>query len=92
MLVCNGLLAAAGDHVTVETGIGGVALGADEPTAVLARIGGKDLVPQLVPGDGCRRGLPESFGIALPALVDLLIAAGRAAALIADVLLDDPNP
>ena len=72
------LLAAAALDVPVEAVAGGVALGADEPAAVLARVGVEHLLPGRVPVDLARGLGPERLGVALPGGVDLVIAARHA--------------
>src|SRR5204862_1152398 len=70
------LLAAAVHHVAVDCVPAGVANAAGKPAAIDAGGGVEHLLRRLDPVDGLRSLGPEALRVALPAGVDLMVAAG----------------
>ncbi len=70
------LVVAAGQDVAVERVVAGVADAAGEPAAVDAGVLVEHLFRLLDPVDRLRRLAPEALRVALPARVDVVIAAG----------------
>src|SRR6201999_3326440 len=69
------LVVAPRQHVSVQRVEAGVADAAGEPAAVDAGVGVEHLLRRRVPIDVLRRLAPEAFRVALPAGVDLMVAA-----------------
>src|SRR5262249_5469740 len=69
------LLAASGEDVAVDRVPAGVADAVREPAPVHAGLGIEHLLGRLDPVDLGRRFAPESLRVALPARIDLVVAA-----------------